>query len=96
MKTGRAVPRPFTMHWGGGQIVEEASHAGRHTEPAIQLMEYADGEAAGSWSIRFCYYDHQGRFQRSPMMLDADTLEGLRQALARTPKLRALLRRLAE
>ena len=96
MRAARAVPRPFTMHWGGGQIVEEASHVGRYNEPAIQLMEYADGEAAGSWSIRFCYYDHQGRFQRSPMMVNEETLEGLRAALARTPKLLALLRRLVQ
>jgi len=32
---GREVPRPFQFHWGGGQIVEEASYVGRHTEPAI-------------------------------------------------------------
>lgn len=96
MKPARSVPRPFTMHWGAGQIVEEASYAGRYNEPAIQLLEYTEGEAAGGWSIRFCYYSHEGRFQRSPMMLDPDTLEGLRAALTRTPKLRALLRRLVE
>jgi hypothetical protein len=84
------------MHWGNGQIVEEASHAGRYNEPAIQLMEYTNGEAAGGWSIRFCYYNHDGRFQRSPMMLDADALDGLRAALAHTPRLRSLLNRLVE
>ena len=96
MKAARAVPRPFTMHWGGGQIVEEASCLGPYNEPTIQLLEYSDGEAAGQWSVRFCYYDHQGRFQRNPMMINEETLEGLRAALARTPRLRALLRRLVE
>jgi hypothetical protein len=91
-KRGREVPRPFKFHWGGGQIVEEASYVGRHTEPAIQLLEYEDG---GSYGIRFCYYNHGGRFQRSPMMIDSeDSLDGLRAALAETPKLRELLRKL--
>jgi len=92
-KRGREVPRPFQFHWGGGQIVEEASYVGRHTEPAIQLLEYEGG--SGAYGIRFCYYNHAGRFQRSPMMIDSeDSLEGLRAALAETPKLRELLRRL--
>jgi hypothetical protein len=91
--TRREVPRPFSFHWGGGQIVEEASYLGRHTEPAIQLLEYDGGE--GSYGIRFCYYSHAGRFQRSPMMIDSEeTLEGLRSALRETPKLRELLRKL--
>ena len=93
-KSGRDVPRPFEFHWGRGQIVEEASYVGQHTEPAIQLLEY-EGHP-GSYGIRFCYYNHAGRFQRSPMMIDGeDSFEGLRGALAQTPKLRELLRRLA-
>ena len=32
----RPVPRPFQFHWGGGQIIEEASHTGEHTAPAIR------------------------------------------------------------
>jgi hypothetical protein len=92
-KRGRRVPRPFEFHWGRGQIVEEACFTGTYAEPAIQLLEYDDHPDA--FTIRFCYYDHQGRFQRSPMMIDsAETLDGLREALRRTPKLRALLRRL--
>jgi hypothetical protein len=91
-KGGREVPRPFQFHWGGGQIVEEASYLGKHTEPAIQLLEY---EGGGSYGIRFCYYSHAGRFQRSPMMIDSeDSLEGLRAALKGTPQLRALLKKL--
>ena len=91
-KRGREVPRPFQFHWGGGQIIEEASYVGKHTEPAIQLLEYEDG---GSYGIRFCYYNHDGRFPRSPMMIDSeDSLEGLRAALEQTPKLRAMLTKL--
>ncbi len=88
---GRPVPRPFEFHWGTGQITEEASFRGEHTEPAIQLLEYE----GGGQGIRFCYYSLDGRFQRSPMMIDSeDTLEGLRAALTSTPKLRALIKKL--
>jgi hypothetical protein len=91
-KKGRAVPRPFEFHWGRGEIVEEASYTGTYTEPAIQLLEYEDGGAHG---IRFCYYNHDGRFQRSPMMIDSeDSLNGLRAALKTTPQLRSLLKKL--
>jgi hypothetical protein len=91
-RRGRDVPRPFAFHWGGGQIVEEASYIGRYTEPAIQLLEYE----GGGWNgIRFCYYNLDGRFQRSPMMIDSeDSFEGLREALKETPRLRELLRKL--
>jgi hypothetical protein len=94
-KRGREVPRPFQFHWGGGQIVEEASYVGRYTEPAVQLLEY-EGHP-GSYGIRFCYYNLDGRFQRSPMMIDSgENLEGLRAALKDTPKLRELLRKLVD
>jgi hypothetical protein len=84
------------MHWGNGQIVEEASTTGEYHEPAIQLLQYTEGEAAGSFSVRFCYYDHYGRFQRSPLMLSEADVSGLRAAIAGTPRLRAILRRLIE
>ena len=92
-RRGRPVPRSFEFHWGSGNIIEEASFTGKYTEPSIQLMAY-DADP-GSYALRFCYYSLDGRFQRSPMMLDsADSLEGLRAALKKTPKLRALLKRL--
>jgi hypothetical protein len=92
-KRGRPVPRPFAFHWGAGNIIEEASFTGKYTEPAVQLLEY-EGDS-GSYGLRFCYYSHDGRFQRSPMMLDSiESLDGLRAALKKTPKLRALLKRL--
>ena len=90
----RPLPRPFSYPWGRGQVVEEATYTGQHHEPVIQLLEYAEGEAAGEWTIRFCYYSLEGRFQRSPLMLNADTLAGLRSALGQTPRLRSLLRQL--
>jgi hypothetical protein len=90
MAKPRDVPRPFTMPWGNGQIIEEATTVGEHHEPAIQLLRYEDG----SLSIRFAHYDHRGRFQRSPLMISSDTITGLRRSLAETPRLRALLAKL--
>jgi hypothetical protein len=89
--TARAVPRPFEMPWGRGQIVEEATVIGEWSEPSIQLLRYEDG----SLSIRFCQYDHRGRFRRSPMMVDAKILRALGRSLAGTPRLRKLLRAFA-
>jgi hypothetical protein len=86
----RAIPRPFELHWGSGQIVEEATFAGEYHEPAVQLLEFADG----SLSIRLCYYDHEGRFQRSPLILRQSEIDGLRESLKTTPRLRTLLRQL--
>lgn len=96
MAVARRLPRPFEMHWGSGEIVEEASYSGQWHEPCIQLMQYTQGEAAGNFSIRFCTYNLEGRFQRSPLMISEEDLEGLRQALRSTPRLRELLRRLVD
>lgn len=90
----RPLPRPFAYHWGSGRIVEEASYTGPHHEPAIQLMEYDEGEAAGIISVRFCFYSPNGRFQRSPLVVGEDAIDGLRDSLKQAPRLRALLRRL--
>lgn len=89
----RTVPRPFTFSWGGGNIIEEASFVGKHTEPAIQLLEY-EGHP-GSYGNPVLLLQPGGRFQRSPMMIDStENLEGLRQALEETPQLREQLRKL--
>ena len=53
-------------------------------------MEFEDGSAA----VRFCYYDHAGRFQRSPLIVSKNEIAGLKDALAAAPRLRSLLREL--
>lgn len=96
MAANRKLPRRFEMHWGAGEIVEEASATGEWHEPSIQLMQYTEGEAAGTVTIRFCTYNLEGRFQRSPLMVSESDIDGLRAALRETPRLRALLARLIE
>jgi hypothetical protein len=68
-------PKTFNMHWGSGIIAEEAIHDGEHHRPTIQLMEFDDG----SLSIRFCHYSHNGRFQRSPLIVGESEIDGLRR-----------------
>ena len=66
---------------------------GTYAEPSIQLLEYEDHP--GAYGIRFCYFSLEGRFQRSPMMLDGeDSIAGMRAALKETPRLRSLLKKL--
>ena len=89
-QTARTLPRPFSLHWGDGSIVEEATYAGEHHEPSLQLLEFDEGYLA----VRFCYYDHTGRFQRSPLIVNESEVVGLRKALAAAPRLRSLLREL--
>jgi hypothetical protein len=87
-------PKTFSLHWGSGVIEEEAQIETRYHRPTVQLLKFTRGQAAGSYEIRLCYYDLKGRFQRSPMILDATDVPRLARALRRTPKLRRLLGRL--
>jgi hypothetical protein len=88
----RKLPRPFSMPWGNGMVVEEASFEAEWHEPTIQLLEYEDG----SQSVRFCSYNHGGTFQRSPLMVGAAEIKGLRKALAGSPRLKKLLTELVK
>jgi len=47
------------------------------------------------YQIRFCFYDHRGRFQRAPMILGEGDLGDPKKARAHTPKLKRLLGKLA-
>ncbi len=88
--------KTFSLHWGSGVIEEEAQIETPYHRPTIQLLKFTAGAAAGTYEIRFCHYDHHGRFQRSPLILDVKDLPRLRAALRRTPKLRRLLARLGD
>jgi hypothetical protein len=87
--------KTFNLHWGSGIVEEEATIETPYHKPSIQLLKFTEGEAAGAYQIRFCFYDHRGRFQRSPMILGEDDLGDLKKALEHTPKLKRLLKKLA-
>lgn len=82
----RPLPRPFTMHWGTGMIIEEVSIETPYVEPTIQLMEFEDG----SRTLRFCYY-HGTRFGRGSVMIDSQFLPQFADALDDAPGIRGLL-----
>ncbi len=86
--------RRFNFQWGSGVVAEEARFEGEWHNPAIQLLEYDEGEMAGGLAVRFCFFNAKGRFQRSPLMIGEKELGEMREALEQTPRLRELLKRL--
>jgi len=92
--TAKPGTKTFSLHWGSGVIEEEAQFDTPYHRPTIQLLKFTEGEAAGRYALRFCHYDHHGRFQRAPLIVDASDLKALKKSLAATPKLRKLLAKL--
>jgi hypothetical protein len=86
--------KTFTLHWGSGVIDEEVQIETRFHRPTIQLLKFTAGQAAGTSELRFCHYDHKGRFQRSPLIIAEEDIPALREALAGAPKLKHLLAKL--
>lgn len=86
--------KTFSLHWGSGVIEEEVQIVTPYHVPTIQLLRFTKGEASGTYEIRFCHYDERGRFQRSPLIIDANDIPRFRKALKSTFKLRRLLRKL--
>jgi hypothetical protein len=87
----QSQPKTFSLHWGSGIIEEELQIATPYHRPTIQLLKFTDGQAKGSYEIRFCSYDHRGRFMRMPLIIDEGEIGELRAALKKTPKLKKLL-----
>ena len=94
-KTKAAKPKTFNLHWGSGIVEEEATITTEYHQPSIQLLKFTDGEAKGTYQVRFCFYNPRGRFQRAPMILGEADFGELKQALAQTPKLKRLIAKLA-
>lgn len=90
------MARTFSLHFGSGVVAEEARVALEHHVPSIQLLEFTDGEAAGTRAIRFATYDHRGRFQRNPLILAEGDLQTVRAAIHANPTLHTLLRQLVD
>ncbi len=86
--------KTFNLHWGSGIVEEEAMIVTQYHRPCLQLLKFTDGEAKGRYEVRFCFYDHRGGFQRSPMILDEAEFDAMRAALAATPKLKKIIAKL--
>lgn len=87
----KQAPKEFSLPWGKGIIEEEVQIETPYHRPTIQLLKFLQGEAAGTYEVRFCHYDRRGRFQRSPLIVDAKEFRRLQAALRKTPKLRKLI-----
>ena len=48
--------KTFSLHWGSGIVEEEAQIQCEYHIPTIQLLKFTEGEAKGTWEIRFCHY----------------------------------------
>ena len=79
--------RRFALHWGEGIVAEEARVEGEHHDPALQLLEFDNGDLA----VRFCYFNKRGHFQRSPLIIGENEANQLRDAMHEQPRLRAFL-----
>ncbi|HYD48622.1 MAG TPA: hypothetical protein VEB21_09750 [Terriglobales bacterium] len=86
--------KSFALRAGRGVIEEEAQFLTTHHRPTVQLLKFTEGKATGRYAIRFCHYDGKGKFQRSPLVIDAAEMRHLKKALASTPRLRKLLAQL--
>ena len=86
--------KTFSLHWGSGVVEEEVQIETPYHRPTIQLLKFTAGKAKGTYEIRFASYDHRGRFQRMPLIVDERDLVPLRKALKGAPKLRKLLKQL--
>lgn len=92
----RRVPRAFSLPWGSGQIIEEATIEGGLHEPALQLLRYEKGEKQGQQAIRFSAYTPDGELERRPLIVNERELAEMRREIDRAPRLKALLKRLLE
>lgn len=92
----RRIPRAFSLPWGSGQVIEEAAIEGGRHAPSLQLLRYELGERKGQQAIRFAAYDENGHLEQRPLMVNEREIAALRREIDRSPRLKALLRRLVE
>jgi len=87
-------PKTFSLHWGSGIVEEEVQIETEYHRPTIQLLKFEEGEAKGTYEIRFCHYDHRGRFQRSPLIIDESDIPKIKRELKKSPKLYKMMKKL--
>lgn len=91
----RRVPRAFSLPWGSGLMLEEAAIEGGLHSPSIQLLSYEKGEKKGQHAIRFAAYSPDGELERRPLIVNEREFDALKREIDRSPRLKALLKRLA-
>ena len=92
----RRVPRAFQLPWGSGQILEEAAIEGGLHEPSLELLHYEKGERKGQLAIRFAAYSPEGELERRSLIVNERELARLKREVDRSPRLKALLKKLVD
>ena len=92
----RRIPRAFNLPWGSGLVLEEAAIEGGLHAPSLQLLRYELGIHKGQTALRFAAYGVEGHLEQRPLIVNEREIAGLRAEVARSPRLKALLRRLVE
>jgi hypothetical protein len=87
-------PRFVQLPWGRAQVIDEVSFesSGPDGQPVSVGVAHLR-EPDGAELVRF-FYRSSGRMARGPLTLRAADRAGLKAALARSPKLRKLVREL--
>ena len=70
--------------------------AGVISDADREALKYELGEKKGQTAIRFVAYDEEGRIEQRPLIVNEREVTALRKEIARSPRLKALLRRLVE
>jgi hypothetical protein len=92
----RRVPRAFQLPWGSGLILEEAAIEGGLHEPSLELLHYEKGERKGQLAIRFAAYNPEGELERRSLIVNERELARLKREVDRSPRLKALLKKLVD
>jgi hypothetical protein len=82
------IPRPFDFkNIGKGEIMEEAAVEYEDWAPAIQVLEFENGEKV----LRFCYYVRSGKLAPRALYIDNDDIDNLREEIKKKPQVRKFL-----
>ena len=71
-------------------IIAETTTIKGHNGDEIEA--YFARPVDGNESVRFCFYNVKGAWQRHPLMISTEEGPQIREALASTPRLRAILK----
>jgi hypothetical protein len=87
------IPRPFDFkQWGKGEVVEEAAIDYEDWAPAVQVLEFENGQEV----LRFCYYAKSGKLAPRALNINDDDITNIREEIKKNPRVRKLLQRLLE
>ncbi len=89
----KEIPRPFNFKkLGKGEIIEEVAVEYEDWAPAIQVLEFENGQKV----LRFCYYAKSGELAPRALYVDNTDVANLREEMKKKPRVRKFLQSLLE